>query len=219
MPGTPLRRSVQLARERLSSAPDHGRGTKPVDDSFRSWLKTVFVGLGCGLFVAAAGFATRNVAIAKTAMGWLIDWKVGDVAKAVAKLREAGLPEWLAALLGETVAFFTGPGLPLTVGLIVASLVVPLLRLKLRGRPIVEHLWPEPPDILDARLVRPGVDATEPYAPDRPFLGREAEIKALMVFAGPATGDGPAVMALTGVEGMGKTRVALAWLARLKALG
>ena len=48
---------------------------------------------------------------------------------------------------------------------------------------------------------------------------RDAELQTFLSFAEKGPGEIMAVMALTGVEGIGKTRLGLAWLSRLKAHG
>ncbi|NBC31115.1 MAG: hypothetical protein GVY13_00385, partial [Alphaproteobacteria bacterium] len=86
-------------------------------------------------------------------------------------------------------------------------------------RPIIDYVWPEPPDILDLKLFRKDVDPDDPQFEGRHFHGRQDELSTLRRFAGLASGDGPIWTTLEGPHGVGKTRLALEWLNQLRTNG
>ncbi|MCB1508535.1 MAG: hypothetical protein KDI98_07245, partial [Hyphomicrobiaceae bacterium] len=130
-----------------------------------------------------------------------------------------------ALLIGQGEAFqsvydwMLGPALPVTATAIVGLPLTVVLVIPWRSRPLVDYVFPAPPDILDRALERPGVEPGDAREPAKPFLGREDDMRALMMFAGKTTGKGPAFMALHGLEGVGKTRLGLEWLKRLGGKG
>jgi hypothetical protein len=148
----------------------------------------------------------------------------------VAALREVlGWPVDIAqlgaALVGQEAAFRRAHDYLLGPALVATSAVVLALKLGLAGlipiggRSTIDRLWPTAPDILDPELERPTPEISDPRAPGRPFLAREDEMRALMSFAGAASGEQPVWTTLEGREGVGKTRAALEWLKRLQKLG
>ncbi|UYV37359.1 ATP-binding protein [Rhodobacteraceae bacterium D3-12] len=86
-------------------------------------------------------------------------------------------------------------------------------------RVLVPLVWPEPPDILDMEISRQKTYSDDPLFEGAALVGRDEELSALMRFAGGHAGDGPCWMVLSGAHAAGKSRLANAWLRRLRGLG
>lgn len=112
-----------------------------------------------------------------------------------------------------------GQALPLTAGVVVFAKVSLILFAPIRNRPLVDYFWPSAPDILDPRMEEVNFTSGGPKRCTSTFVGREAELRNLMRFAGASRDDSPAFMMLSGREGLGKTRLGLEWLKRLRTLG
>jgi hypothetical protein len=165
------------------------------------WAKATVLGAGFGL---AAGVALY--------LGWdrvTPEW--------IALIRvwldlplsfiEIVFPAWSVKLRTSIAAF--------------ASVAVALMGFLMIGgrRKTVDRLWPEPPDFLDFALFRQDVYSDDPRLAERTLIGRMEELRALMQFAGPASGEVPRWSTLTAPHGIGKTRLALEWLDRLQKQG
>ena len=183
-------------------------------DWLKSWVKSVIVGGALGAAIAILLAFSRGIGLVDVLTQLLVQRAFGDVTQLISTLNKAGAPEWLVRVVGLAI----GPGLPYSAGAASTVIAIPALRLNVAGyahRTCLARAARH----LGRRLELAGADPIDPYAPGRPFLGRETEMQVLMRFAGPASGGGPAVLAVTGIEGMGKTRIALTWLAHLRALG
>ncbi|PCJ09082.1 MAG: hypothetical protein COB16_05950 [Rhodobacteraceae bacterium] len=86
-------------------------------------------------------------------------------------------------------------------------------------RAIVSQIWAEPPTILDQEITRVNSYPDDPLAETAALVGRDEEMRNLMIFAGQKAGSGATWMALTGAHAVGKSRLANAWLRRLRELG
>jgi hypothetical protein len=116
-------------------------------------------------------------------------------------------------------SWLVGPGQPFSVGALVSiSIASTINKVKFRERPLVDYIWPPIPEILDPRLEHQAADIVSPFSSAAPFVGRDTEMQTLMLFAGKDSGAGPAFMFLTGAEGIGKTRLGLEWLNKLRRL-
>ena len=181
-------------------------------DLSETFAKSSALGLAIG---GVAGWRANTSEAGDAVAGWVqnfVGWPI-DAISAVSQL------------LGQGEAFqvahdwLLGPALPLTAGTIAWMSASTALSIPIRARPLVDYILPAAPAILDPELEKPGVDPIDARAPERPFLAREEEMRYLMRFAGNTSGDGPAFMALHGLEGLGKTRLGLEWLKRLRKTG
>ncbi|UWU26020.1 ATP-binding protein (plasmid) [Rhizobium sp. CB3060] len=136
-----------------------------------------------------------------------------------------GYPVDLAIFAGDLLGYgdqlsnlreaLLGPLLGLTVGVVV------FVGLALSGllQRFVTEAWPSAPDILDNDLIRQMSGDLSPFSKAVPFIGREKELRELMVFAGQARNESPRIRWVLGREGIGKTRLAVEWLRKLEASG
>lgn len=114
-----------------------------------------------------------------------------------------------------------GEGLPFALGIawwLKASLFLSV-PLPPSGHSLTDYLWRSSPDILDTKINKPDARAFDPYAVNRQLVGRDVELKALLEFAEQEDDMGPSAHWLTGAQGVGKTKLALNWLAALRKRG
>ncbi len=186
---------------------------------FETFVKSAVVAtIPSGIFASlvAVSLAKNNSADStNSVITWVkqyFGWPV-DALKAIFDLSQHGY------LFTSTYDFLLGPALPATTAVVVFSYIVPLLIAPIRGRPLVDHLWPSSCHVLNHRLEKVDANADDPYSPSKPLFEREDEFRWLMAFAGPKTSAGAAWTTLEGPEGVGKTHLALTWLRRLRELG
>lgn len=121
----------------------------------------------------------------------------------------------LGAHLQQFRDFMLGPLLGLTAGLVIFL----LLALWKPLRSILARWWPAAPDILDDNLSREQTGDLSAFSSGVGFVGRELEMRELMMFAGRAKDNSPCIKWILGREGIGKTRISVEWLRKLKTYG
>ncbi len=87
------------------------------------------------------------------------------------------------------------------------------------GRLLIDFSWPGFPDILDDALHAPPPGYSGPPRLGGEFLERGDELSALLRFAGDEPKNGAAWMQINGAEGIGKSRLALEALCKLRERG
>jgi hypothetical protein len=159
----------------------------------RTWAKAAVVGTGFGL---AAGVALY--------LGW--DRVTPEWINVI--------EEWLSWPLPFLEIVFPGSSVKVRTAILAfASVAAPII---MGHRPLVDRLWPEPPEILDFALFRQDVYPDDPRFAGRAFIGRTDEMRVLMMFAGATGGEAAKWCTLTAPHGIGKTRLAVEWLDRLQ---
>jgi hypothetical protein len=176
------------------------------------YLKSAGIGFVLGL---GAGWRVHALGAAEEIAGWIESKFQTEISAVKAAGRGLGVSNLVEALL----AFAYGPALPVTVGLTIAAVVAIGLLKEFFERATIDRIWPSYPDILDPKLERDNVARYRPLAAGTPFFERGQELENLVCFAEDFSGPGVTFQFLAGREGVGKTRLALEWLKKMKARG
>ncbi len=136
-----------------------------------------------------------------------------DLAQAIAKVFRAD------SIAGRAVNWLAGPGVRGVLFVVVLSLLYGFFDKSWLGGWFISHFWPPFPDVLEEELFAPLPGYAGPPRLAGPFLERDEELKALLRFCGDEPTRGAAWMQINGPEGVGKSRLALEALSRLKELG
>ena len=182
----------------------------------KSAVLAVIIAIPVGLTLMSGLANEQARSLAKSVLGWPAEFVI-----------------FIFALMGEKGALFAArfetvaleDFLPITSAVVLAIKTVLLLSGFPRRRPLIDRIFPSPPDILnlsvdDVYTVKQTIpQASEFHSESSEFIGRKDIMSKLMYFSGKAAGAGCAVYALEGGEGMGKSRTAQEWLKSLKDLG